>query len=136
MRCQRVRMSISVWSSMCPMCREPVTLGGGITMENTGPGAFTSARNSCSLTQNSAQRGSISCGSYALAISRGIRAHTPEEFVFHAFLRRILPSGQSLTIRGESQRGQLSGKRVVDPSQLGRLIVVCHRLTRYPACHL
>ena len=29
MRCQRVRMSISVWLSMWPMCRRPVTLGGG-----------------------------------------------------------------------------------------------------------
>src|SRR5450432_2046760 len=77
MRCQRVRISISVCSSMCPMCSEPVTLGGGITMENTGPGAFTSARNSCSLTQNSAQRGSINCGSYAFAISRGIRPKAP-----------------------------------------------------------
>src|SRR6266436_2535019 len=43
MRCQRVRISISVWSSMCPMCSEPVTFGGGITIENTGPGAFASA---------------------------------------------------------------------------------------------
>ncbi len=31
-------MSISVCSSMCPMCSEPVTFGGGITIENTGPG--------------------------------------------------------------------------------------------------
>src|SRR5580704_6723427 len=111
MRCQRVRMSISVWSSMCPMCRDPVTLGGGITMENTGPGTFTSARNSCSLTQNSAQQGSIRCGSYALAISRGIRPSTPEDLRFRASLRRALPSEQSSTIRGRCQRGQLSGNR-------------------------
>jgi len=40
----RVKISISVCSSMCPMCSDPVTLGGGITIENTGPGAFGSAR--------------------------------------------------------------------------------------------
>ncbi len=32
MRCQRARMSISVWLSMWPMCRRPVTLGGGRSM--------------------------------------------------------------------------------------------------------
>src|SRR6266568_8565830 len=72
MRCHRVRMSISVCSSMCPMCRDPVTFGGGITIENTGPGAFASARNNCCSTQARAQRGSICCGSYAFGISRGI----------------------------------------------------------------
>src|SRR5712691_2367068 len=77
MRCQRVRMSISVCSSMCPICSEPVTFGGGITIENTGPGAFESALNSASFTQKSAQRGSICCGSYAFAISRAIRCDSP-----------------------------------------------------------
>ena len=32
MRCQRARMSISVWLSMWPMCSRPVTLGGGSSM--------------------------------------------------------------------------------------------------------
>ncbi len=32
MRCQRTMMSISVWLSMWPMCRRPVTLGGGSRM--------------------------------------------------------------------------------------------------------
>src|ERR1700731_222850 len=77
MRCQRVRMSISVWSSMCPMCSDPVTFGGGMTIENTGPGAFASALNSSSFTQKSAHRGSICCGSYAFAISRAIRCTSP-----------------------------------------------------------
>src|SRR5262245_20214117 len=76
-RCQRVKMSISVWSSMCPICKEPVTFGGGITMEKTGPGAFASARKRLSFTQNSAQRPSICCGSYALAISRAMPALSP-----------------------------------------------------------
>src|SRR4029077_15282372 len=74
MRCQRVKMSISVWFSMCPMCSEPVTFGGGITIEKVVPGLLGSALNSSSLTQYSAQRGSICCGSYALAISRAIRS--------------------------------------------------------------
>src|SRR5580698_124629 len=78
-RCQRVRISISVCSNICPMCREPVTFGGGITIENTGPGALGSALNSSSLTQYSAQRGSICPGSYALAISRAIRNASPQE---------------------------------------------------------
>src|SRR5436309_3835069 len=77
MRCHRVRMSISVCSSMCPMCSEPVTFGGGITIENTGPGALGLALKRASLTQKSAQRGSICCGSYALAISRAIRCGSP-----------------------------------------------------------
>src|SRR5216683_2786276 len=71
-RCQRVRISISVCSSMCPMCSDPVTFGGGITIENTGPGSLASALNSASFTQKSAHRGSICCGSYAFAISRAI----------------------------------------------------------------
>ena len=36
MRCQRTMMSICVWLSMWPMCRRPVTLGGGSSRVNTG----------------------------------------------------------------------------------------------------
>src|SRR3989441_10963030 len=72
-RYPRVRMSISVCSSMCPMCSEPVQFGGGMTIENTGPGACASALYNFSFTQDSAQRGSICCGSYVFAISRAIR---------------------------------------------------------------
>src|SRR5689334_2076839 len=89
-------MSISVCSSMCPMCSDPVTLGGGMTIENTGPGAFGSALNRASFTQNSAQRGSICCGSYALAISRAIECNSPENSAIvlrSAFLRRLLLQG-------------------------------------------
>ena len=35
--------SISVWSSAWPMCSEPVTFGGGITMEYAGAGLVASA---------------------------------------------------------------------------------------------
>src|SRR5258708_27098762 len=62
---------------MCPMCSDPVTFGGGITMENTGPGFPGSALNSSFFTQYSAQRGSICFGSYVLAISRGIPMRSP-----------------------------------------------------------
>src|SRR5271154_1587367 len=78
MRCQRVRMSISVWSSMWPRCSEPVTLGGGMTMEKAGPGLDGSALKSCSSTQYWAQRGSICPGSYALAISLDILTDAPD----------------------------------------------------------
>ena len=54
------------------MCSDPVTLGGGITIENTGPGAFTSARKSFSSAQHFAQRCSICCGWYAFGISLGM----------------------------------------------------------------
>src|SRR5579864_3818338 len=96
MRCHRVKMSISVWSSMWPICSTPVTFGGGITTENTGPGALGSALNRASLTQNSAQRGSICCGSYALAISRAIECNSPEnsaKVLRSAFLRGLLLQG-------------------------------------------
>ncbi len=37
------RASIRVWSRAWPMCSEPVTFGGGMTMENAGADAETSA---------------------------------------------------------------------------------------------
>ena len=40
MRRQRVRMSISVWLSMCPMCRRPVTLGGGSRIVKDWPSSL------------------------------------------------------------------------------------------------
>src|SRR5712692_8082165 len=75
MRCQRTMMSICVWLSMCPMCKRPVTLGGGNNSVNTGrvsPGAGVGTENSFSLIQYSAQRASIAPGSYALGSSCGI----------------------------------------------------------------
>src|SRR5581483_7522375 len=72
MRCQRTIMSICVWLSMCPMCRRPVTLGGGNSKVNTGrvsPGGGVGTEKSLSFTQYSAQRVSIAPGSYALGRS-------------------------------------------------------------------
>src|SRR3954463_2734635 len=42
-RRQRVRMSWMVTNSACPMCREPVTFGGGMTIENGAFGICASA---------------------------------------------------------------------------------------------
>ncbi|MCU1247035.1 MAG: hypothetical protein JWQ49_64, partial [Edaphobacter sp.] len=75
-RCQRTMMSICVWFNMCPMCRRPVTLGGGKSKVNTGrvsPGGGVGTEKSLSFTQYSAQRVSIAPGSYALGRSCAIR---------------------------------------------------------------
>ena len=40
MRCQRTAVSMTVWSSMWPICSDPVTFGGGTTSEKVGPGAI------------------------------------------------------------------------------------------------
>src|SRR5712692_3806460 len=71
MRCHRVRMSISVWSSMWPMCSDPVTLGGGMTMEKRGPGALRSAWKMPVSTHHRDQCGSNCCGSYAFSNCMG-----------------------------------------------------------------
>src|SRR5215475_13975121 len=108
-------MSISVWSSMWPMCREPVTFGGGITIEKTGPCAAGSARNKSPLDQNTAHLLSMSCGSYAFAISRAIPENAPhpqweqtatvklKKVIFHYTGRK-----QSASTRGAQYR-QKSG---------------------------
>ncbi len=43
MRLRRDRVSWMVWSSAWPMCSDPVTLGGGMTIENGGLSLFGSA---------------------------------------------------------------------------------------------
>src|ERR1039457_4554204 len=71
MRCHRVVTSISVCSSMCPMCSDPVTLGGGMTSENTGPGLLLEARKMPESIHHCAQCGSNRNGSYTLSICMG-----------------------------------------------------------------
>src|SRR5260221_14194019 len=75
MRCQRTMMSISVWLSMCPMCRLPVTLGGGSSSVNalSGFAAGVGTSKSRSFTQYSAHFFSMVPGSYALGNSRDIK---------------------------------------------------------------
>src|SRR5215831_2715356 len=64
MRRRRIRASMNVWSSAWPMCRDPVTFGGGITMEYAGAGAAASAANRPRATQSSYRRASTSPGAY------------------------------------------------------------------------
>src|SRR5260370_39729516 len=71
MRCERVAVSMMVWSSMWPMCRAPVTLGGGMTMEKRGPVAPGLARKMPVSTHQLAQCGSKRWGSYTLSIFMG-----------------------------------------------------------------
>src|SRR2546427_10525595 len=68
MRCQRMVTSISVCSSMCPMCSTPVTLGGGMTSEKTRPGASAEAPKIPESIHHCAQCGSNRWGSYTFSI--------------------------------------------------------------------
>jgi hypothetical protein len=43
MRRRRVAASMIVWSRACPRCSEPVTFGGGMTMQNGGLSLSASA---------------------------------------------------------------------------------------------
>src|ERR1035437_5185076 len=71
MRCQRTVTSISACSSMCPMCNKPVTLGGGMTSENTGADPFAEAWKTPEWIHHCAQCGSNRCGSYTFSICMG-----------------------------------------------------------------
>src|SRR5215210_760581 len=68
MRSRRVRTSCSVMSSAWPMCRLPVTLGGGMTMVH-GSRSARSGRNRPALSQCRYQRSSIALGSKVLGSS-------------------------------------------------------------------
>ena len=63
MRCQRIVMSTCAVSNMWPMCKAPVTFGGGMTKENTDLSDVASASNRPSLTHRSAHAGSMREGS-------------------------------------------------------------------------
>jgi len=63
MRFQRTITSCSVRVKAWPMCSEPVTLGGGMTMANDGPGRAGSALKKPLSSQNRYQRGSTVFGS-------------------------------------------------------------------------
>src|SRR4051794_13128967 len=80
MRCQRETMSISVWLRMCPMCRPPVTFGGGSRMVNAdwalAPGTAAGWSNSRSLTELSPQHSPTMVVSYALRRSIDINYYT------------------------------------------------------------
>src|SRR4051794_20951022 len=67
MRRQRICASMIECSNMCPMCRAPVTFGGGITSEKYGWPGRASAWNRLCDTHHSAQCGSKRWGSYTLS---------------------------------------------------------------------
>src|SRR5580704_11595336 len=81
MRRRRTSASMSVWSSAWRMCSVPVTLGGGITIENGGAAAAASAVNRPRSSQNRYRRPSTSAGAYCGAISVGCGAVTPRSLV-------------------------------------------------------
>src|SRR5215216_3241858 len=67
MRCQRTMMSSRVTKSVWPLCRPPVTLGGGIVITNGSrlpQFGCDSGRNRSCLTQKSYQCCSVSAGLY------------------------------------------------------------------------
>src|SRR5215472_4028107 len=68
MRCQRMVTSISVCSSMWPMCREPVTLGGGMTRAKTRRDGAAAAWKMPEEIHHSAQCGSNRWGAYTFSI--------------------------------------------------------------------
>src|ERR1700730_3260689 len=68
---------------MWPMCKRPVTFGGGSSRVNTGrvsPSGGVGTENSFSLIQYSAQRVSIAPGSYDLGSSCGIQVSCGTDF--------------------------------------------------------
>src|SRR5262249_20819074 len=93
---------------MWPMCSEPVTLGGGITIQNASPGADGSARNKSPFAQKSAHLLSMSCGSYALAISLAILERTPRPMHSRQMLQNF--KNQTFMIRGENRMRQRARK--------------------------
>ena len=72
-RCQRARMSISVWLKAWPMCRLPVTFGGGSRMQNgSAPGfAFAPARKASAASQAALTAGSADAASKVFSIGVG-----------------------------------------------------------------
>src|ERR1700730_9047057 len=71
-RCQRTMMSSNVTNRVWPLCRPPVTLGGGMVMTNGGRfpkfGCDSGRKRPCS-TQKSYQRASVSAGLYGAYVS-------------------------------------------------------------------
>src|SRR5207237_2397629 len=71
---------------MCPICREPVTFGGGITIENAGRADFASARKYPFDSHHWYQRPSTSFASYVLEMSTLIDSL---QFLANDFLRDV-----------------------------------------------
>ena len=86
-------MSCSVLSSAWPMCSEPVTLGGGMTIVN-GSASGRSGRNRPFSSQCAYQRASIAAGSKVLG-SSVMAARLDDEPARHASeaASKRVPSG-------------------------------------------
>ena len=72
-RFQRARTSSMVAVSAWPRCSDPVTLGGGSTIENGGLSLTSSARKNPCSSHHRAQCGSTLAGSYPLSRSFSTR---------------------------------------------------------------
>ena len=68
MRFQRMRRSWIAMSRAWPMWRDPVTLGGGMTIVKGSPPSWNSGRKTPADSHRSYQFASTSCGSYACSI--------------------------------------------------------------------
>src|SRR5437870_2473909 len=104
-RACRIRMSCSVLSSAWPICSEPVTLGGGITIVN-GSASGRAGRNMPSLSHFAYQRASISAGSKvfgssvmpALLARRRVSA-TPSEPLIEPAMHLAVPLDRVLRLQ-------------------------------------
>src|SRR6516162_925045 len=76
MRRQRINTSCSVLLSAWPMCRAPVTFGGGMTMQNCFRAKSGRLWKKPRSSQNCSQRCCASLGSYALGSSVAIRCNS------------------------------------------------------------
>src|SRR3954454_3549639 len=86
MRRQRISTSCSVLLRACPMCRAPVTLGGGMTMLKGWRSSLGRAAKYCCSCQWADQRCCAAWGSYCLSSSVGMGFFfiVLEELVFKA----------------------------------------------------
>src|SRR6266436_5431114 len=80
-RARRARISWIVLLSTCPSVSTPVTLGGGITIENGGFGDFGPATKSRLSIHRSYHFGSTEFGSYLLGSSAIAINHPRREHV-------------------------------------------------------
>src|SRR5258708_19254105 len=99
MRLRRVSASISVWSSAWPMCRLPVTFGGGSTIEYAGLPLDASALKYPALTQPSYSCDSASPGSQDLgrASAEGVELAVTAPFYGVRRARSSAPALQART---------------------------------------
>src|SRR5215469_3227902 len=107
MRRRRTRASIRVWSSACPMCSDPVTFGGGITMVKGGAADPASVVKYPAATQASYRRVSTSPGLYCVGRLVSVPVVTAAESSgarLTARSGRLLPRGPPGNIPRDQRR--------------------------------